>query len=165
MDTTPDMYARLIALLDGAGARYRLIDHAPEGRTELVSQMRGNPLKAAAKCIIMMVKQGKKTTKFVLGVVPGDAKIDLNAVKALLEGTYISFASAEIAERLAGSVAGTILPFSFDPELALIVDPALLENEELFFNAARLDRSMALNTQDYVALARPRLEAIAQAAG
>jgi hypothetical protein len=31
----------------------------------------------------------------------------------------------------------------------------------LYFNAARLDRSMALKTSDYVALAKPRLERIA----
>src|ERR1022692_879890 len=103
-----DTYTQLIGFLDGHGARYRLIDHAPEGRTEVVSPMRGNALQQAAKCIVMMVKIGKKVTKYILGVVPGDARVDLNAVKALVGGTYISFASAEIAERLAGSVAGTI---------------------------------------------------------
>ncbi len=158
-----DAYTQLIALLDEHGAQYRLIDHPPEGRTEVVSLMRGNALSQAAKCIVLMVKQGKKVTKYVLGVVPGDARIDLNAVKAMMQGTYVSFASADIAERLAGSVAGTILPFSFNPELELVVDLALLENDEIYFNAARLDRSMALRTSDYVALAKPRLERIAQA--
>lgn len=156
-----DTYAQLIAFLDKHNASYRLINHLPEGRTEIVSPMRGNALSQAAKCIILMVKVGKKVTKFVLAVVPGDARVDLNAVKALLGGTYISFASADIAERLAGSVAGTILPFSFSPELELIVDPSLLKNEEIYFNAARLDRSMVLKTSDYAALSNPRLERIA----
>jgi Ala-tRNA(Pro) deacylase len=157
-----DTYSQLIEVLDGRGVQYRLIDHAPEGRTEIVSPMRGNALQQAAKCIVMMVKIGKKVTKYVLGVVPGDARVDLAAVKALLGGTYISFASAEIAERLAGSVAGTILPFSFISELELIVDPSLLENDEIYFNAARLDRSMALKVSDYLAVAKPRLERIAE---
>ena len=87
-----DTYTQLIEFLDGHGVRYRLIDHAPEGRTEVVSPMRGNALQQAAKCIVMMVKIGKKVTKYVLGVVPGDARVDLNMVKALLGGTYISFA-------------------------------------------------------------------------
>ena len=157
-----DTYTHLIGFLDGHGARYRLIDHAPEGRTEVVSPMRGNALQQAAKCIVMMVKVGKKVTKYVLGVVPGDARVNLNAVKALLGGTYVSFASPEIAERLAGSVAGTILPFSFHDELELVVDPSLLENNEIYFNAARLDRSMVINTSDYAAVAKPRLERIAE---
>ena len=152
-----DTYTQLIALLDSREARYRLIDHEPEGRTEVVSSMRGNTLTQAAKCIVLMVKLGKKVTKYILAVVPGDARVDLNTVKALLGGTYVAFASPDIAERLAGSVTGTVLPFSFNPELELVVDPSLLENEEIYFNAARLDRSMALNTSDYFEIARPRL--------
>jgi len=159
--STDDTYTRLITLLDEHHATYRLIDHAPEGRTEIVSGMRGNALTQAAKCIILMVKLGKKTTRYVLAVIPGDSRLDLGAVKALLGGTYAAFASTDVAERLAGSVAGTILPFSFNPELELIVDPALLEHGELFFNAARLDRSLALKSSDYAALAHPRLARIA----
>jgi hypothetical protein len=68
-----DTYNQLISFLDQHGARYRLIDHAPEGRTELVNPMRGNALSQAAKCIILMVKIGKKVTKYVLAVVPGHA--------------------------------------------------------------------------------------------
>jgi Ala-tRNA(Pro) deacylase len=160
-DPPQDVYTKLIKFLDQHGAQYRLIDHPPEGRTDLVSPMRGNSLSQAAKCIIVMVKIGKKVTRYVLAVVPGDARVDLNAVKALLKGTYASFASQGMAEKLTGCVTGTILPFSFNPELELIADHALLQNNELFFNAARLDRSMALKTSDYVALAKPRLEPIA----
>ena len=157
-----DTYSKLIELLDQHKAQYRLIDHPSEGRTEIVSPMRGNKVSQAAKCIVVMVKIGKKSTKYVLGVVPGDAKIDLNIVKGLFQGTYVSFATPEIAEKLAGSVSGTVLPFSFSPEMELIVDPELLKNNEIFFNAARLDRSMALKTSDYVAIAKPRLEKIAK---
>jgi Ala-tRNA(Pro) deacylase len=160
-----DAYTQLIAFLDRHGVQYRLIDHAPEGRTEIVSPIRGNALAQAAKCIVLMVKIGKKVTKYALGVVLGDARVDLHAVKALMQGTYVAFASPNIAERLAGSVAGTVLPFAFHPELELVVDPSLLENDELYFNAARLDRSMVLKTSDYVALAKPRLEPIAEGRG
>src|SRR5579871_1340254 len=106
-EETYETYTRLIALLDANGATYRLIDHAPEGRTEVVSPLRGNALAQAAKCLVLMVKVGKKVTRYVLAVVPGDMRVDLAAVKALLGGTYVAFASPEIAERLAGSVPGT----------------------------------------------------------
>ena len=160
--TFKDTYTQLIELLDSNGADYRLIDHEPEGRTEIVSPMRGNKVSQAAKCIVVMVKVGKKESKYILGVVPGDVRIDLTAVKELFRGTYVSFATPEIAERLAGSVAGTILPFSFNSEMELIVDPSILKNDEIYFNAARLDRSMALKTDDYVKLAKPRIENIAK---
>jgi Ala-tRNA(Pro) deacylase len=79
-------YARLLALLDSQGAKYRLIDHAPEGWTEIISRLRGNGLCQAAKCIVVMVKVGKKTTRYVLAVVPGDRRVDLEAIKRLLGG-------------------------------------------------------------------------------
>src|SRR5438445_2155964 len=157
-----DTYTQLIAFLDRHGVQYRMIDHAPEGRTELVSPMRGNALSQAAKCIVLMVKIGKKITRYILAVVPGDTMVDFQAVKTLLGSTYVAFASSDIAERLACSVAGTILPFSFNEELELLVDPSLLENDEIYFNAARLDRSMVLKTRDYITVAKPRLGHIAK---
>jgi len=156
-----DTYEKLIALLDAHQASYRLIDHAPEGQTDKVSALRGNPVAAAAKCIVLIVKLGKKTSRFVLAVVPGDARVDTAKVKSLFSGaTYAGFAATDVAERLAGSVAGTVLPFSFHPDLMLVADPSIAGHEELFFNAARLDRSMALRTSDYLALAKPRMEPI-----
>jgi Ala-tRNA(Pro) deacylase len=157
-----DAYTKLIRLLDDRGVRYRLIDHAPEGRTDKVSVMRGHDASAAAKCIILMVKLGKKTTKHVLAVVPGDRRIGLGAVKNLFGATYVSFASTEIAERLAETVTGTILPFSFSGDLELVVDPSVGESGELFFNAARLDRSISLRTEDYLAVANPRVAKIVE---
>jgi Ala-tRNA(Pro) deacylase len=157
-----DTYEKLIALLDGHKASYRLIHHAPEGQTDKVSALRGHPVAAAAKCIVLIVKIGKKTSRFVLAVVPGDARVDTTKVKSLFSGaSYAGFAAADVAERLAGSVAGTVLPFAFHSDLMLIADPSITEHEELFFNAARLDRSMALRTSDYLAVANPRMERIA----
>jgi prolyl-tRNA editing enzyme YbaK/EbsC (Cys-tRNA(Pro) deacylase)/mannose-6-phosphate isomerase-like protein (cupin superfamily) len=158
-----DTYRQLLRLLDEQGATYRVIEHPPEGRTEIVSSLRGNALPQAAKCIVLMVKLGKKVTRHVLAVVPGDRRVDLEAVKLLFGATYVAFADQATAERLAGSIAGTVLPFSFSPDLELVVDPDLLTADTLYFNAARLDRSLALTTADYVRLARPRLERIAAA--
>lgn len=156
----PDLYERLVADLDAAGARYRLIDHAPEGRTDLVSALRGHDVTLAAKCLVVMVKTGKKQSRYVLAVVPGDARVDLQAIRALLGGTYVAFAGKDKAEELAGSVSGTVLPFSYHPRLELTADPALFRAPELFFNAARLDRSIALATDDYTRLAAPRVASI-----
>lgn len=63
---------------------------------------------------------------------------------------------------LAGSVSGTVLPISYSPQLELIADQSLLAFSELFFNAARLDRSVAVATEDYLRLAAPRIESITE---
>ena len=157
-------YRKLIDLLDASKAQYRLIDHEPEGQTVKASALRGHPVEAAAKCIVLIVKIGKKTSRFVLAVVTGNARVDTGKIKQLFSGaTYVGFAATDLAERLAGSVAGTVLPFAFHPDLILIADPSITSHQELFFNAARLDRSVALRTSDYLAIAKPRLERIAVA--
>jgi Ala-tRNA(Pro) deacylase len=160
MDTT-DAYQRLISLLDREGAHYRVIEHAPEGRTELVSQMRGHAANEAAKCIILMLKIGKKVTKFVLAVVPGDARVDFESIKRQKRATFARFAESSVAEELAGCVSGTILPFAFDPRLELIVDRAVAGSKTMYFNAGRLDRSIALETEDYLRIAKPQIAGVA----
>jgi Ala-tRNA(Pro) deacylase len=156
-----DTYDKLIALLDRNGAAYRLIDHPPEGQTDLVSALRGHHVAATAKCIVLIVKLGKKVTRFVLAVVPGDTRVDTGRIRSLLGATYVGFTAADVAERLAGSVAGTVIPFALHAELTLIADLSLRDHSEIFFNATRLERSIALRTADYLALAKPRLERIA----
>src|SRR5262249_60841579 len=133
-----------------------------EGRWSIVRPSRGHDVDKAAKCMILMVKIGKKDKQYVLGVVSGNERINLNSVKALFQGTYVSFATQEIAEALAGSVAGTVLPFPFSEQLLLIVDPSIREHDVIYFNAARLDRSLELKTSDYLKIANPRFERIAE---
>jgi Ala-tRNA(Pro) deacylase len=154
-------YGRLLDLLDRHAATYRLIDHAPEGRTDVVSSLRGNALPAAAKCMIAMVKLDKKRRRHVLAVVPGDRRVDLDAVKRLYDGRYAGMADTEAAERLSGCAAGTILPFTWSDELDLVVDPSLYDHDTIYFNAGRLDRSLALASADHRRIATPTEAAIA----
>lgn len=159
-DTAHD---KLIALLDEHDATYRVIEHAPEAVTEVVSQLAGYDQRQAAKCIVVMVKVGKKVTRYAAAVIPGHKRVDFTKVKALFGGTYAGFAPPEAAEELAGTPVGTIPPFSFDERMELFVDPEVLQHPEVFFNAARFDRSIALATVDYEAIAKPTVEPIAQA--
>ncbi|MFF3482550.1 YbaK/EbsC family protein [Streptomyces sp. NPDC002701] len=161
---THDTYDRLIALLDTAAVPYELLDHAPEGVTETVCALRGNALSEAAKCIVLRVKVDRRTTRNVLAVVPGDRRVDLDAVKALYSARYAGFSDAATAERLARSVPGTVLPFSFDPDLEVVADPDVVTQPRLYFNAARLDRSLVMSGADYARLATPRIERIASPA-
>lgn len=159
-----DTYDRLISLLDSASVDYKLIDHEPEGTTEAVSALRGHAVSEAAKCIVLRVKVDRRTTRHVLAVVPGDRRVDLDAVKTLFAARYVGFSDAETAERLARAVPGTVLPFSFDPELELVADPAVVALPHLYFNAARLDRSLSLSGTDYERVAQPRVERVASPA-
>ncbi|MEO3751199.1 YbaK/EbsC family protein [Streptomyces sp. B6B3] len=150
-------YRRLIALLDEATVAYRLIDHEPDGTTETVSALRGHPVADAAKCLVLRAKTDRRTTRYVLAVVPGDRRVDLAAIRALFGARYVGFCDAATAQRLARAVPGTVLPFSFDPDLEVVADPEVVARPRLYFNAARLDRSLVISGADYARLARPRV--------
>ncbi|GAA2935848.1 YbaK/EbsC family protein [Streptomyces mexicanus] len=161
----PDTSRRLLSLLDDAGVPYRLIGHAPEGRTDLASALRGHPLRQAAKCLVVRVGTGRRSRRYVLAVVPGARRVDMRRVRELYGGTDAAFAAREVAERLSGCVSGCVVPFTFHPDLDLVVDPGLLRHDDIYFNAARLDLSIALPVPAYVALARPRTAVLTNPVG
>jgi Ala-tRNA(Pro) deacylase len=65
-------------------------------------------------------------------------------------------------QELTGCVIGAIPPFSFSDRLILLADPLIQENDEVVFNAGRLDRSIMMKLIDYIRIGRPRLVSIAQ---
>lgn len=162
MNVTVDTsYDKMIALLRDAEAAYEVIDHAPEGRTEIVSGLRGNPLQAAAKAMVVKVKRSSGPVH-ALVVVPGDKRVDMRAVARVFAGRSASFASPQNANELTQCQMGAIPPFSFDERLMLVVDKGLLEEPRIYFNAARLDRSLAVDREGYLRAAQPRVARVSE---
>ena len=156
-----EVFDRLVALLTGAGARFRVIEHEAEGRSEAISAIRGNRPDQAAKAMVLDVRGGGGGKRHVLAILPGSRKLDFDSVARLFEARKCGFASPDTAAQLTGCVMGSVPPFALDPALTIVVEEDLLANETLFFNAGRLDRSMELDTQDWLAVAKPRIARIA----
>jgi Ala-tRNA(Pro) deacylase len=155
-----DVFERIVALLSEAKAKFRVIEHEAEGRSEKISVIRGNRPEQAAKAMVLDVRGGGGK-RAVLAILPGSAKLDFAAVARLFEARKCGFTSPESAQALTGCVMGAVPPFSLNPDLSVVVDADLLANQTLFFNAGRLDRSMELDTRDWIAVARPRIARIA----
>ena len=156
-----DVHERLRALLDEKGAVYRVIEHEPEGHTEVISQIRGNRLEQAIKSIVVQVRLNKKENTYFLANVPGDCRVDLDGIKAHYNAISIAIAPREKAEQLTSCVIGSIPPFSFNEQLIVLADPLIRENQEVVFNAGRLDRSIFMNVDDYFRIAEPQVMKIA----
>jgi len=157
----PDIHHQLCDLLDREGAAYRVVEHEPEGRTEFIAKIRGNKPEQAIKSIVVQVRFGKKDSKYYLANVPGHCRIDLNALKTLFNADSAAFAGREKAEALTGCVIGAIPPFSFGDQLPVLADPLIHQNEEVVFNAGRLDRSIFMKSEDYFRIAKPQVMNIA----
>ena len=156
-----DVFDRLVALLTDAKAKFRVIEHAAEGKSEAISAIRGNRPEQAAKAMVLDVRGGGGGKRPVLAILPGSSKLDFAAVAALFEARKCGFASPETAQELTGCVMGAVPPFALNPALSIVVEEGLLANDTLFFNAGRLDRSMELDTKDWIAVAKPRVARIA----
>ena len=157
----PPPFERVCGLLDASGARYRLIEHEPEGRSERISVMRGNRPEQAAKAMVLDVRGGGGGRRHVLAILPGNRKLDFAAVAALFGARKCGFASPETAQAITGCVMGAVPPFALHDSLGVVVDEALLSNQTLFFNAGRLDRSMELDTAEWLRVVAPKVATIA----
>lgn len=156
-----DVFDQLVALLTEAKAKFRVIEHEAEGKSEAISVIRGNRPDQAAKAMVLDVRGGGGGRRHVLAILPGNRKLDFAAVATLFEARKCGFASPETAQELTGCAMGAVPPFALNPALAMVVEEDLLANDTLFFNAGRLDRSMELDTKDWLAAAQPRIARIA----
>ncbi len=111
--------------------------------------------------MVLDVRGGGGGRRHVLAILPGNRKLDFNAAATLFEARNAASPSPDTAQELTGCVMGAVPPFALNPDLAVVVEEDLLANETLFFNAGRLDRSMELDTKDWIAAAQPRIARIA----
>ncbi len=55
-----DIHGQLRELLDRENAVYRVIEHKPEGRTEMIAKIRGNRIEQSIKSIVLQVRLNRK---------------------------------------------------------------------------------------------------------
>ena len=152
-----DIHEQLRALLDREGATYRVVEHEQEGKTEMIAKIRGNRIEQSIKSIVVQVRLNKKENIYCLANVPGDCRIDFDGIKRYFQADSVAIASREKAQELTGCVIGAIPPFSFNDQLQVLADPLIQQNDEVVFNAGRLDRSIFMKMEDYIRIAKPQI--------
>jgi len=88
----PDIHQQLCDLLDREGAVYRVIEHAAEGRTELVAKIRGNRIEQSIKSMTLQVRIIKRKISIALRIslvtavwiLPGSKVISMRIASRLL---------------------------------------------------------------------------------
>ena len=156
---TEDIHQRLLGLLDEHQARYRVMTHDAVGKCEAVSEIRGTALGQGAKALVCKVK-GNGVNQHVLAILAADQQADLAQLAHHIGGLKASLASPAEVDALTACVFGAIPPFSFHPSLRLVADPLLFDRfDEIAFNAGSLEKSVILNTEDYLRIAQPELVA------
>ena len=156
-----DIHQQLCDLLEEQGAAFRVIEHESEGRTEFIAKIRGNKIEQSIKSIVVQVRRKGQGNLYCLANVPGDCRIDFDGIKRLFHADSVAFAARDKAQALTGCVIGAIPPFSFNDQLQILADPLIQQNEDVVFNAGRLDRSIFMKLADYIRIAKPQMAGIA----
>lgn len=153
MEKVKTVFERIENLLNQHTIHYQLKVHLPAHTSEESAFHRGEPLKIGAKALVMKTDIG-----FMMAVLPADRKIDSSRLKQVLNTNNLRFASPEELLELTGLMSGAIPPFGSLFNILMIVDKALLEEEYMAFNAGSLEKSIKMKTEDYRAIAKPKLE-------
>lgn len=152
-----NIHQHLINLLEQHDARFRVVEHEAVGKCEAVSEIRGTALGQGAKALLCKIK-GNGVKKHVLAILAADLQADLSRLAQHFGGSKASLASPAEVDELTACVFGAIPPFSFHPDLHLVADPVLFQRfDDIAFNAGLLEKSVIMNTGDYLRIARPEL--------
>jgi len=151
---------KITSLLNAHDISFELIEHAPEGQTDIASEIRGHALEEAAKAIVMEMRTGKKIKQYALAVVPGHMRVNFEAVAKFFGMKKARMAPIEIAEALTGCIMGAVPPFSFHDGMTVIADSSLKDVGRIFFNAGSLNSSITMSSVDYLAVENPVIACI-----
>lgn len=154
---------KIKTLLDANNCVYHCFEHQEVRTSEEASALRPEySLAQGAKALIVRVKikgvPKEDEKKFIQIVVPGDSKFDPKKARQVLNIKDIRFALPEEVESITNGVQpGGVPPFGNLFGLEVFVDKALLENDEIIFNAGDRSFSIAMFSLDYVHIVKPTI--------
>lgn len=168
MSTVPPTLTKIINLLLENKANFTLLNHIAEGKSEVISKIRGTPNGAGAKAIVCELKKLKEPTEesafrlnegdFVLLILSGDLQVDYKKVAGFVNCKKVSMAKVDDVLKLTECVPGSVPPFTFNEQLKIICDEKIFSRfDEICFNAGSLEHSLKMSSADYVRIVNPPL--------
>jgi len=146
MSRTP-VTDRLERWLREAGVAFEIMEHAPVRTSEEAARVRGTPLEAGAKALVVRADE-----RFVHCVLPAHLKADNALLRGLVGTRKLRFATPEELQTLTGCAPGAVPPFGNLFGLPVLVDEALCRNERVAFNAGSNAVSITMRAEDLVRL-------------
>jgi prolyl-tRNA editing enzyme YbaK/EbsC (Cys-tRNA(Pro) deacylase) len=139
------LFETICTFLTEQGITYRTVHHRPTTTSEESAAARGEDVAIGGKAIVMKIDEN-----FILFVLSAALKIDSKKIKQRFSAKSIRFASKEELLTLTGLVPGSVPPFG-RPILNLDVylDPSVIRNDRIAFNAGTLTDSIIMNTTEY----------------
>jgi Cys-tRNA(Pro)/Cys-tRNA(Cys) deacylase len=130
-------------VLEEKGIPYEVHQHAHKQYTaEGVAEDLGIPVAQVVKAMIVQ----RSDRQFVLVVAPGDRRLSLKKVGAVLNDKNVALASERDVQRVTGYQVGAVSVLGFRrQDVSTYVDRRVLEPEQVVISAGRPDAGLALS--------------------
>ena len=151
-EARPAITERLVAWLGAAAVPFRVLEHAPVRTSAEAAAVRGTPLEAGAKALV--VRADDRPVHLVLSA---DRRVDNARLRRVLEARRVRFATPDELLTLTGCVPGAVPPFGNLFGLEVLVDEELTRCAEIAFNAGSRAVSITMRCADMVRLAEARV--------
>ncbi len=156
------IHTRVTELLERQGVHFELLPHSrPVFTVEAAAAERGVSAQAMVKCILLREKRGDR---FVMACLPGDARLDPQAVREALPGGWrrLSFASAEEIVRMTAYPQGAVAPLDLSPEIPVIFDQRLAQFTQVNISSGDPLAGVELDPGDLIRITGARLAQISK---
>jgi len=139
--------------LDKSGVKYDVLEHRPVFSAQRLAQIEHEPGRFVAKPVIV-----RADGRFLMCVLPADAKIDLEALKGQLDAKSVELADEEdFAGLFPDCEVGAEPPFGSLFQLETVMDKALEKDDHIVFRAGSHTKAIRLRMADYRQLAHPKV--------
>src|SRR5215470_2593415 len=156
--SAPTVTERLTRWLHERGVSFRLLEHAPVFTSEDAARVRGTPIEAGAKALVLRAEE--RTVHVVL---PGNRKVDNAQLRAILGTRTLRFATPEELLALTGCTPGAVPPFGNLFGLPVLVDEELAQREDIAFNAGSHTVSIVMRCADFLRLSEATVHRLSRA--
>ena len=154
----PPIRTRVIAAAQRTGFAFELLDTDPAYSDSAVfCQVHGYPLEAAANALVLATKKAPK--RFLLCIVLGTDRLDVNQRVRDAFGERLSFATVDEMHALTGMEVGAVTPFGFPEDVPIYIDTSVLERPWVIVGAG--DRGAKLKLAPAAIAALPNARVIA----
>lgn len=149
---------RLKEILDQARVSYEVYNHALAYTAQEVAATQHVSGKEMAKVVMLKVDGA-----LVMGVLMGSQKVSLNRAKQSLGANEVRVATEdEFISRFPDCEIGAMPPFGNLFGLPVYVDPALEQDEFIYFNAGNHVQTIRVRYKDFERLVQPRVARLAE---
>jgi len=153
-----EVLERLKTCLEVHRIRFQLSGHEPVFNSKEAARVRGEPLRRGAKSLVLHIDG-----RIVFFVLPADRRLSYRMLRRNWGSRCIRFATKKELRQTIG-LEGGIPPFGSLFGMKTICDTNLVQNEAISFNAGDERISITIDCQAYIAVEKPMLASISEAA-